>query len=103
MLRQFAGLWLVFFGSVAAWRDWHGQGGGSTVAIAVVAMVIGGAGLIVPALVRPIYTGWMIVAFRGGWTVSRIALGLVLFVMFTAVGGVFRAMGRDTLRLRRAK
>jgi len=103
MLRQFAVLGLVFFGGLAVWRTWHGQSGDWTIAIAIAAVLIGGAGLIAPAVLRPIYMGWMILAFPIGWTVSRIALALMFFLMFTGVAVVFRLIGRDALRLRRPK
>jgi len=101
MLRQFAGLSLVVFGGLAAWRFWHGQTGAATIALAVAAGVIGVVGLIWPAAVRPIYTAWMVVAFPIGWTVSHIALGAVFYLVFTLVGVVFRLMGRDSLHLKR--
>ena len=102
-LRQFGGLSLVVFGGLAAWRMWHGQSGLLTLSMAVFAVVVGGAGLIMPALVRPVYTGWMIVAFPIGWTVSKITLGLMFFLVFMPVGLVFRMTGRDALRLRRTR
>ena len=101
VLRQFAGLWLVFFLGIAASRWWHGQHGPWTVTLAVVALVIGLSGMAVPAVVRPIFTGWMIAAFPIGWTVSRIVLGIVFFVVVTPIALVFRLMGRDVLRRRR--
>lgn len=103
LLRQFAGLWLVFFGGLAAWRYWHGQTGGITIAIAVAAVVVGVAGLIVPAVVRPVFSGWMVLAFPIGWTLSKVALALVFYAVFTPVGVLFRMTGRDALRLHRAK
>jgi len=101
MLRQFAGLWIVFFGGFALWRAWHGQTGASTVGLGAAALIVGVAGLIMPAVVRPIYTGWMIAAFPIGWTVSKITLGGVFYLVFTPVGVVFRLMGRDPLARRR--
>ena len=59
VLRQFAGLWLVFFLGIAASRWWHGQHGTWTIALAIVAVVVGLAGMAVPSVVRPIFTGWM--------------------------------------------
>lgn len=103
MLRQFAGLWLGVFGGLAAWRVWHGDTGAWTIAIAIAAVLIGVAGLLAPATVRPIYSGWMVLAFPIGWTISKISLGLMFFIVFTAVGVAFRLMGRDTLRLRRGQ
>jgi hypothetical protein len=103
MLRQFAGLSLVIFGGLAAWRLWHGQAGPWTYGLGIAAVLIGVTGLIAPAVIRPIYTGWMIVAFPIGWTVSKIALGLMFFLVFMPVGLVFRMTGRDALRLKRAR
>jgi hypothetical protein len=103
MLRQFAGLWLIVFGAIAAWRYWHGQTGTSTIVLAVAAAVVGVAGLMAPAVVRPIYSGWMIAAFPVGWTMSKIVMGLMFYLVFTPVGLVFRVMGRDPLKLRRTQ
>jgi Saxitoxin biosynthesis operon protein SxtJ len=101
-LRQFAGLWLVFFGGLALWhavargRIWLG------LLLAVVALTIGPAGLIRPDWVRLIYVGWMILAFPIGWTVSQIILLIVFFGLFTPIGLLFRLFGRDPLgRIRR--
>jgi hypothetical protein len=99
LLRQFAGLWLAVFGGLAAWRWWHGNDGMGTIAIAVAALVIGVAGLVAPASVRLIYTGWMIVAFPIGWTVSKIVMAMVFYIVFASVSVVFRLAGRDALRM----
>ena len=101
MLRQFGGLSLVVFGGLALWRLWHGQDGWLTYVLGILAIGIGVTGLIAPAIVRPIYTAWMIVAFPIGWTVSKVALGLMFFLVFLPVALVFRVTGRDALRLRR--
>ena|SRR5690349_8853105 len=103
MLRQFAGLWLIVFGGLAAWRAWHGQTGLLTDVLAIGAVVVGGAGLIVPAVVRPIYTGWMIAAFPIGWTISKIVISLMFYLVFTPVAIVFKLTGRDVLRRRRGQ
>ncbi|HEY6356801.1 MAG TPA: hypothetical protein VIX35_01070, partial [Vicinamibacterales bacterium] len=70
VLRQFAGLWLVFFVGIAAWRAWHGQTGVRTDVTGLAGVVVGVAGLAAPTAVRYIYTAWMIAAFPIGWTVS---------------------------------
>jgi hypothetical protein len=96
-LRQFGGLWLVFFGGLALWqavargRVWLG------LALAAVALTIGPAGLIRPEWVRLIYVGWMILAFPIGWTVSQIILLIVFFGLFTPIALLFRLFGRDPL------
>jgi TRAP-type C4-dicarboxylate transport system permease small subunit len=101
MLRQFAGLFLLFFLALAARRVWHGQTDGWTAGLAALGLGVGTLGLVRPSAVRFIYTGWMIVAFPIGWTVSRIALALVFYVVITPVAFVFRMIQRDELRLHR--
>src|SRR5688572_30877719 len=78
MLRQFAGLWIVFFGGLAAWR-WFalGQPRAATV-LAVLAVTIGPLGLLAPSVIRPIFVAWLALAFPIGWVVSRVIL-LALF------------------------
>jgi hypothetical protein len=97
VLRQFAALWVVFFLGLAAWRWTHGRADAATIVMAVAAVVIGVPGLVAPAFIRPVYTGWMIAAFPIGWMVSRIVLGAVFFCVLTPLGAVFRATGRDVL------
>jgi hypothetical protein len=100
MLRQFAGLWLIFFGSIAAWQ-WLARGRiGIAAMLATLAIGVGVLGLARPQAVRPIFVGWMILAFPIGWTVSLILLGLVYYGLFLPLGLVFRLMGRDALLLR---
>ena len=67
LLRQFAGLCLVIFGGLAAYRAWRGQVDAVTIVMGVAGLVIGLVGLVWPAAVRWVYTGWMIVAFRQPW------------------------------------
>jgi hypothetical protein len=101
-LRQFAVLSLIVFGGLAAWRAWHGQIDPWTWGLAIAAVAIGIPGLIAPVVVRPIFTGWMIVAFPIGWTVSRVAIGLMFFLIFVPVALFFRMISRDTLDLKRS-
>ncbi len=92
-LRQFAGLWIVFFGALAAWQAWRGN---STWGV-VWALVVGPLGLAKPDVIRPIFVGWMVVAFPIGWTISRLILGLLYYVVFTPLALAFRLTGRDIL------
>jgi len=101
LLRQFAGLFLIVFLALAGWRVWQGHADTWALVLAVLAVVVGLVGLARPSAVRFIYTGWMIVAFPIGWTVSRVALALMFYGVITPVGLVFRAVGRDELQLRR--
>ena len=100
MLRQFAGLWLVFFGGWALWEIlWHGRSEFGAI-LAILALTIGPLGLIRPSWVRFIYVGWMVLAFPIGWTMSQIILTTMFFGLFTPIGFVFRLIGHDTLQRR---
>ncbi|HEX7778112.1 MAG TPA: SxtJ family membrane protein [Vicinamibacterales bacterium] len=101
MLRQFAVLCLLVFGIMGAVSLWR-QGGMTTVAaIAMAGVAVGLVGVVRPAAIRWIYTGWMIAVFPIGWTISRLMLAALFYLVFTPVGFVFRLIRRDALRLRR--
>ena len=96
-LRQFAGIWLVFFSLLGAW--WWVDGS-QTVArwMWVAAAVVGTIGLAVPVSVKPIYVGWMALAFPIGWTVSHLLLGAIYYLVLTPIGLLLRASGNDPMK-----
>ena len=96
-LRQFAGLWLVFFGGMALWQALVRGHAGLASILAVLALTIGPLGLARPEWIRLIYVGWMVLAFPIGWTVSQVMLAVMFFGLFTPIGLVFRLLGRDPL------
>jgi hypothetical protein len=103
-LRQFAGLWLACFGGLAAW-EWFVRGHSVLAVIcAAAALVIGPLGLLRPEAVRPIFVGWMVLAFPIGWTISQAMLALMFYGVFTPIALFFKLLGRDPLhRARRPK
>jgi hypothetical protein len=101
-LRQFAGLWLVFFAGLACWRGYaHGRIEVACV-LAGLALSVGPLGLARPRLVRPIFIGWLVLAFPIGWVVSRVLLACLYYGLFTPIALLFRLIGRDALHLRRS-
>jgi saxitoxin biosynthesis operon SxtJ-like protein len=100
-LRQFAVISLFGFGAMAlvAWRA-HGAVA-LPIALASLGVLVCLAGLARPASVRPVYLGLMAVTLPIGWVVSGVLLRAVFYGVITPVGLVFRAVGRDALRLRR--
>jgi hypothetical protein len=96
-LRQFAALWLVFFGGMALWQGLVRERAGLASILAVLALTIGPLGLARPEWMRRIYVGWMILAFPIGWMVSQVMLAMMFFGLFTPIGLVFRLLGRDPL------
>lgn len=99
-LRQFAGLWLLVFGGIAAWQGLVRGRPAVAAVVGTLAVAVGVAGLISPRLVRPVFVGWMVLAFPIGWTVSLLLLGLVYFGIVFPIGLAFRLVGRDALGLR---
>lgn len=56
-------------------------------------------GTLLPAVLAPIFKGWMWIGHVLGWINTRILLGLVFYGMVTPIGIVFRLMGKDAMRL----
>jgi len=54
-------------------------------------------GLLFPALLRPIYLGWMVVAFPIGWCVSHLLMAIIFYLIVTPVGLIMRLVGYDPL------
>jgi hypothetical protein len=99
-LRQFAGLWTVFFAGLALWQGYRHH----TVAAGVCAglgLGLGPLGLLFPQIMRPIFIGWTVAAFPIGWIVSNVLLAVLFYGLFTPIGLLFRLFGRDALQLRR--
>lgn len=53
-----------------------------------------------PRAARPLYVGWMAVAFVMGTIVSTVLLAVIYWVVFGLVALAFRLGGRDRLRLK---
>ena len=91
------GLWLVFFGGLAAWQGIVSGRGTLALALAALALTVGLLGLLWPRVIRPVYVGWMVLAFPIGWTVSQAMLAVMFYGLFTPIGLLFRLIGRDPL------
>lgn len=100
-LRQFAGLWVAFFGGLACWHGLVKERPVVGLILAGLAVTIGPLGLVKPQAIRPIFVGWMVAVFPIGWVVSRVLLALLFYGLFTPVGLLFRLIGRDVLNRRR--
>ena len=96
-LRQFAGAWLIFFLAVGVHRyvvrGQHQLG----IAVEAMAVVVGGMGLIQPAVVRWLFVGATVMAFPIGWVVSQIMLAVMYYGIITPLALLFRLQGRDLL------
>jgi len=96
-LRRFAGMCLLFFGTLAIWQGSFGGNMELGLLFSAVAFGVGLTGLIWPQAVRPVYLGWMIAAFPVGWMISWLLLAVLFYGVFTPLAVVFRLIGRDAL------
>jgi hypothetical protein len=100
-LRQFAGMWIVFFGGLATWQYVVHSRTELAVVLGALAITMGPIGLAFPRVLKPVFVAWLTLAFPIGWVVSRVLLMVLFFVVLTPVGMIARLAGRDVLALRR--
>lgn len=99
-LRQFAGLCLLIFGGMFAWRLYTARVSPASWGFALIAF-LGIVGLLRPLAIGWFYRLWMTVVFPIGWTISKLVMLLLFFIVFTPVALAFRIFGRDELRRRK--
>ena len=59
MLRQFAGLWVMFFVGMALSEFFRNHNTTAAIVVGVLAISVGVPGLIFPRLLKPVFVGWM--------------------------------------------
>ena len=57
-------------------------------------------GILVPAVLKPIYWIWMIFATILGWIMTRVILSLLFYIIITPIGLILRFFGKQFLELR---
>lgn len=100
-LRQFGGLWILFFGSLSVWQGLVAGHSTASLVLGGLAISIGPMGLIAPQTIRPVFVGWMLLVFPIGWVVSQTLLATVYYGVMTPIGLFFRLLGRDALNCKR--
>ena len=101
-LRQFAGIWFPAFCGLVGYSIGHKTGHWSEVEIGwVLAGLLSVGGLVLPALIRPIFVGLILLTFPIGWVVSHLLLGLIFYGVVTPIGLILRIIGHDPLQLKK--
>ena len=81
------GLWPILFrGDPPRW--WALALGGTLIVL----------GLALPVVLKPVYRIWMKVGHVLGWVNTRIILGIIFYGLFTPMGLIRRALGKDSMR-----
>ena len=57
-------------------------------------------GILVPAILKPIYWIWMIFATILGWIMTRVILSLLFYIIITPIGLIPRFFGKQFLELK---
>ena len=102
-LFQFSVIWLIAFSLLAGMQYWRYNHTTAAGILAIVALIGGCIGMIKPSFMKPIFVGWMILAFPIGWTVSLVLLGLIFYLVIAPIGLALRLFGHDPLKLRTSK
>jgi hypothetical protein len=97
-LRNFGLLMACVLLLVGGWLWWK-----STAAwpwLIAAAALPAAIGLAAPAVLKPIYKAWMVLALIMGWLMTRVVLTLVYYLVLTPIGFLGRAFGEQFLQLK---
>jgi hypothetical protein len=89
-LRWFAGLWFPAFCTVVVLALNRRGLGTAAVAVGITGAVLSIAGLIAPAIIRPVYRTLTWVTFPIGWVASHVLLRAMYYGVVTPVGVLLR-------------
>ena len=67
----------------------------------IIAALLWVPALLVPAVLRPVYTTWMKIGHGIGWVNTRIILGVLFYVMVLPTGLIMRLFGSDPMARKR--
>ena len=57
-------------------------------------------GILVPAILKPIYWIWMVFATILGWIMTRVILSLLFYIIITPIGLILRLFGKQFIELK---
>lgn len=95
-----AGVFLALLSVFAHSQEWTALAALLRYAAPLIALMGLSLAYVRPALLRPVYLGWMYAAFPIGWVVSHLLLALIYYLMVTPIGLFMRLAGSDPLHRR---
>jgi len=63
----------------------------------IIAGVLWGWAILLPATLKPVYKGWMAIGHVLGWLNTRIILGIMFYILFLPVGLILKLLGKDPM------
>lgn len=87
--------------AIAAYQWWRGAAPWVLITLVSIVAVLLLLAAVAPALLHPVYRGWMRVGEVLGWINTRILLTLVFFLVVTPIGLLMRLFGRSPIAVRR--
>ena len=97
-LRNYGIVMAVALAVIGALLFWRGKEHYLAFFAAAAAFLL--AGLVAPAVLRPVYRTWMTLAGLMGWVMTRVILIATFVVLLTPIGLLLRLCGKDILDLR---
>ncbi len=99
-LSIFGALFAAFFGLIGGLVWWKSQTTTAAYVIWIIAASITLLFYAVRPIRKPIYLGWIHLAYPIGWVVSHTAMAIIYYLVFTPIGLIMRLLGRDPMERR---
>lgn len=96
--RKFGVIIGVFLMVIAGFLFWKGKETFEILLISGLLLCV--LGLAIPAVLKPFYWVWMILAAILGWIMTRVILSLLFYVVITPIGVFSRLFGNQFLELK---
>ncbi len=93
-IRKFALLMGGILGTWTGYAIWKGDSSNVVISAGVLAILLMVLGFLKPSVLRPVYRGWMTLAFAMGWVVSHVILIAFYFMVMTQVALLARVWGK---------
>ena len=96
----FGAMFAAFFGLIGGLVLWKSQTLTAAYVIWSIAAFITILFFAVRPIRKPIYLGWIYLAYPIGWVVSHTAMAVIYYLVFTPIGLIMRLLGRDPMERR---
>lgn len=99
-LRQFAISLVIFSGLIGGLLLWKGRPLSSALWIWIPCVSVAAIGWVILPILRVLYLTLITLTYPIGWVVSHVVFAVVYYGVFTPIGLLMRAFGRDPMMRR---